>query len=86
MSLFIQILTHTMCMYVYMCIYMQYGIYKQADIYNIFMKVGRVSRRNKTKCSFEHFVRVCACVHMSVHAYVIVSVSLSRIVSGAGCH
>lgn len=62
---------------------MVYGIYKQTDIYNIFIKVGRVSRRNKTKCSFEHFVRVCACVHMSVHAYVIVSVSLSRIVSGA---
>lgn len=31
-------------------------------IYNIFIKVGRVTRRNKTKCSFEHFVRVCACV------------------------
>lgn len=45
-----------------------YGAYIQ----NIFIKVGRVTRRNKTnktKCSFEHFVRVrvCVCVYcMSV--------------------
>lgn len=50
-----------------------YGAYIQ----NIFIKVGRVTRRNKTKCSFEHFVRVCACV-LHVCACLCLSVFLCR--------